>query len=66
MTWIKNYYGTRVRSVETTTIGLLPEYYMVPMSRRNRCAWCSVMQNEQMDTKMACSACSTGSGPVNY
>ena len=66
MTWINNYCGTRIRTVETAPIGLLPTCYLVPMSRRNRCAWCSVMRNERMDTKMACSGCSTGSGQVYF
>ena len=66
LSWIEEYCGSRIRSIPNSPIGLLPQCYLVPMTRRNRCAWCNSMSDTRMDTKMACNSCTTGEGPVYF
>ena len=66
MAWINAYCGTRIQSITSSTIGLLPMCYLVNMNRRNRCGWCAAVDGVRMDTPIACSHCNNGKGPVYF
>ena len=65
LAWVHEYCGTRICSVITTSQATLPRCHLVQMSRRNRCAWCSLV-GKRNDTSLACKGCCSQERPIYF
>ena len=66
LAWVHEYCGSRIcLVVETTNLSTLPRCHLVQMSRRNRCAWCSLF-GKRNDTSLACKGCCSQERQIYY
>ena len=66
MEWLNTYCGTIIRAIQPPIQGGIQQCYLVPMTKRNRCTWCSCVRNERSNTKTACNSCNNGHSPIYF